>query len=100
VPKRMTLPGPQKGPWQVTYESGRNVVIGQTTWTTVITHPSGWQVVYDEADRAGVLLTPSEDLVLRVEPLPDEREVLDFLVGVAQDWIAVNAASRGLPTLD
>ena len=33
------------------------------------------------------------------EPLPDEREVLDFLVGVAQDWIAVNAASRGLPPL-
>ena len=62
--------------------------------------PSGWHVVYDEADRAGVLLTPSEDLVLRVEPLPDEREVLDFLIGVAQDWIAVNAASRGLPTLD
>ena len=68
MPRRMTLPGPQKGPWQVTYESGRNVVIGQTTWTTVITHPSGWKVVYDEADRAGVLLTPGEDLVLRVEP--------------------------------
>lgn len=95
----MRLPGPQKGSWQVTYESGRNVVVAQNSWTTVITHPTGWQMVYDEADRAGVLLTPQEETVLHVELPPDEREVLDFLVGVAEDWIAVNAPARGLPGL-
>ena len=99
--RKMTLPGPQKGPWQVTYESGRNVVVAQNSWTTVMTHPSGWQMVYDEADRAAVLLTPDEETVLHVELPPEEKkDVLDFLIGVAQDWIAVNARARGLPGLD
>lgn len=97
--RRMTLPGPQKGSWRVTYESGRNAVVAQTSWTTVLTHPSGWRVVYDEADRAGVLLTPADATVLHVELPPDAGDVLDFLVGVAEDWIAVNAAARGLPSL-
>ncbi len=97
--RRMTLPGPQRGPWRVTYESGRNAVVAQTTWTTVMTHPSGWTVVYDEADRAGVLLTPDGDTVLHAELPPDAGDVLDYYIGVAEAWVAVNAASRSLPPL-
>ena len=97
--RSMTLPGPQRGAWRVSYESGRNAVVAQTSWTTVIRHPSRWTVLYDEADRAGVLLTPSEETVLHVELPPDAGDVLDYYIGVAEDWVAVNAASRGLPPL-
>lgn len=98
--RSMTLMGPQKGPWLVTYESGRNVVVARTTWTTVVSHPTGWHVVYDEADRAGVLLTPDREPVARFEQPPEVREPLDWLIAEAEAWIGGNAASRGLPGLD
>ncbi len=97
--RRMVLPGPQRGPWSVTYESGRNVVVAQGSWSTVLRHPSGWQVVFDEADRIAVLLAPDEQVVLTLDVPPQSGDVVDHLIGVAEDWAAVNAAARGLPPL-
>jgi hypothetical protein len=97
--RRVSLPGPSRGPWRVTFESGRNVVVAQSSWTTVMEHPSGWRIEYDEADRTGVLLAPAGDPVHTVEVLPGTADSLDFLIEIATDWTTVHAAARGLPPL-
>jgi hypothetical protein len=100
VAKQRRLPGPLHGLWQVSYVTGRNVVIAASGWTTVIEHASGWRLEYDEADRAFVLFPPrSEQHVAVVDLPPGTGEASLRLIDAATRWIDDNAAGRGLPGL-
>jgi len=100
VAKQRRLPGPLHGLWQVSYVTGRNVVIAASSWTTVIEHASGWHLEYDEADRAFVLFPPRSELHVAVVDLPPGTgEVSPRLIDAATRWIDDNAAERGLPGL-
>jgi hypothetical protein len=98
--RQVSLPGPARGPWQVTFESGRNVVVAQSSWTTVLQHPSGWRTEYDEADRVGVLIAPTGDPVHTIEVPPGTPDVLGRLIEIATDWATLHASERGLPSLE
>jgi hypothetical protein len=100
VAKQRRLPGPLHGLWQVSYVTGRNVVIASSSWTTEIEHASGWRLEYDEADRAFALFAPRSDRHEAIVELPPGTgEVSLRLIDAATAWIVQNAADRGLPGL-
>lgn len=98
--RQRRIPGPLHGLWQVSYVTGRNVVIAASSWTTEIEHASGWRLEYDEADRAFALFPPrSAQHVAIVELPPGTGEVSLRLIDAATEWIDANAADRNLPGL-
>ena len=53
-----------------------------------------------KTNKFGVAAAPPPMLKPKELPPEEKKDVLDFLIGLAQDWIAVNARARGLPALD